>query len=239
MNIHIDTTSSNVHILNHLCPSFTPKLRITLLLVLFICTAACNSPESASQPTSSSATSTLKPASTTSLPTHSKTAKSSPIMIEHQVNTIDGTSVSLSDYRGKVLLIVNTASRCGYTSQYKDLVALQNMYGAKGFSVLAFPCNDFGGQEPGSAQEIKSFCDTSFNINFPLFEKLHARGDQKSPLYQTLTALPPPLGGEIRWNFTKFLVDAKGEVIARFAPGDSPTSDQVKQAIEAALKSDS
>ena len=156
-------------------------------------------------------------------------------MLKHQVKTIDGQSTSLSEYQGKVLLIVNTASRCGYTSQYKEMVELQKLYNSRGFTVLAFPCNDFGGQEPGSPQEIKSFCETNFNINFPLFEKVHAKGENQSPLYQTLTSLPAPLGGEIRWNFTKFLVNRKGEVIARFKPSDSPTSEPVKRAIEAAL----
>jgi len=217
-------TRSATLTIHHLCSSFIPKLRAILTLTVFITTLASIASESNARPTAKSSNTTSTTASSTSI-------------VKHQVKNIDGESISLSDYKGKVLLIVNTASRCGYTSQYKDLVALQTTYSAKGFSVLAFPCNDFGGQEPGSAQEIKTFCDTSFNINFPLFEKLHARGDKKSPLYQTLTALPPPLGGEIRWNFTKFLVDTQGQVIARFEPGDSPTSDQVKRAIETALKS--
>ena len=160
---------------------------------------------------------------------------SSRSISHHQVKTIEGDLTSLSAYKGKALLIVNTASRCGYTSQYKDLVKLQAQYQARGFSVLAFPCNDFGGQEPGSASEIKSFCDSNFQINFPLFEKLHARGPNKSPLYQTLTSLPAPLGGEISWNFTKFIVNRQGEVIARFASHVSPTSDKVKEALERAL----
>ena len=175
--------------------------------------------------------------SATQISSSKLSTKSSPIMLEHQVKTIDGESVSLSMYRNQVLLIVNTASRCGYTSQYKELVELQSTYGKRGFTVLAFPCNDFGGQEPGSAQEIKSFCDTNFNINFPLFDKVHARGEHKSPIYQTLTSLPAPIGGEIRWNFTKFLVNAKGEVIRRFEPSDSPTSAGIKKSVEAALSS--
>ena len=162
---------------------------------------------------------------------------SSRSISHHQVKTIEGDLTSLGAYKGKALLIVNTASRCGYTSQYKDLVKLQAQYQSRGFSVLAFPCNDFGGQEPGSASEIKSFCDSNFQINFPLFEKLHARGPNKSPLYQTLTSLPAPLGGEISWNFTKFIVNRQGEVIARFASHVSPTSDKVKEALERALSS--
>ena len=206
-----------------------------LTLCLSVLTAAgCTSSKSEAQTASAHAKSSA-PAVTSKSDLNS-TKVSTPV-INHQVNNIDGQAVSLSDYRGKVLLIVNTASRCGYTRQYKDLVKIQEIYGDQGFTVLAFPCNDFGGQEPGSAQEIKAFCDASFNINFPLFEKLHARGAEKSPLYQTLTTLPAPLGGEIRWNFTKFLVNTEGQVIKRFDPSDSPSSDQVKSAIEAALKS--
>lgn len=156
-------------------------------------------------------------------------------IMQHEVKNIEGDLVKLKRYQGEVLLVVNTASRCGYTSQYKDLVRAQTKYQERGFKVLAFPCNDFGGQEPGSAAEIKSFCDSNFEINFPLFDKLHARGPNKSPLYQSLTGLPAPLGGEIRWNFTKFLVNRAGEVIARFESHVSPSSPEISKAIERAL----
>ena len=159
----------------------------------------------------------------------------SSMLISHTVSSIEGKSVSLDQYRGQALLIVNTASLCGYTKQYADLVAIQKSYQEKGFTVLAFPCNDFGGQEPGDAKEIQSFCQTRFSVNFPLFEKVHAEGSEQSPLYKTLTSLPAPLGGPVRWNFTKFLVNPKGEVVARFEPGDRPTSAKVKKAIEAVL----
>lgn len=156
-------------------------------------------------------------------------------LMQLTVKDIDGKIQSLDAYQGKVLLIVNTASMCGYTRQYSDLVSIQKAYADKGFTVLAFPCNDFGGQEPGSAEEIKSFCHTRFSVNFPIFEKVHAKGEQQSPLYQKLTGLPAPIGGEIRWNFTKFLISRTGEVIARFEPGTSPSSDEVRKAIETAL----
>jgi glutathione peroxidase len=156
-------------------------------------------------------------------------------LLQLKVRDIDGKTQSLEAYRGKVLLVVNTASMCGYTRQYTDLVSIQKAYADQGFTVLAFPCNDFGGQEPGSSEEIKSFCHTRFSVNFPIFEKVHAKGSEQSPLYQLLTGLPAPLGGDIRWNFTKFLVSKQGKVIARFEPGTSPSSDEVRKAIEAAL----
>lgn len=157
-------------------------------------------------------------------------------LINHEVKRLDGTPVKLSDYRGKALLIVNTASFCGFTQQYADLKALQDQYAARGFTVLAFPCNDFGGQEPGSAEEIKRFCKARFDVNFPLFEKVHAVGPEKSPLYQTLTEQTTEgIKGEVRWNFTKFLVSPKGEVVARFEPADNPSGEKVRKAIEAQL----
>ena len=163
--------------------------------------------------------------------------QSERVVINHTVKDIDGQTVKLSDYRGKSLLIVNTASYCGYTRQYADLKALQDKFSSRGFTVLAFPCNDFGGQEPGSPQEIKRFCKARFEVNFPLFEKVRAKGD-KSPLYKTLTEeTRSGIKGEIRWNFTKFLVNPNGEVVARFESGVNPNSDQVHKAIESTLTS--
>ncbi|MBM4290794.1 MAG: glutathione peroxidase [Deltaproteobacteria bacterium] len=166
----------------------------------------------------------------------SAAAPAQPVLIDHEVKTIDGQTVRLSDYRGKALLIVNTASFCGFTSQYADLKTLQDTYGPKGFTVLAFPCNDFGGQEPGSPEEIKSFCNARFSVNFPLFEKIRAKGPEKSPLYKTLTEQTADgIRGEVRWNFTKFLVNPRGEVVARFGPSDNPNDEDVRAAVEAAL----
>jgi glutathione peroxidase len=163
--------------------------------------------------------------------------KEGKILIDHTVKLIDGKEISLNSYRGKTLLIVNTASRCGYTSQYEDLKKLQDTYEKQGFTVLAFPCNDFGGQEPGSAEEIVKFCQTRFSVNFPLFEKVHAKGPKKSPLYQTLTEQTPEgIKGEIRWNFTKFLVGPDGQVLKRFEPGVNPNDEAVHQAIKKTLK---
>ena len=146
------------------------------------------------------------------------------------VLTADGSQKSLGDYAGRVLLIVNVASRCGFTKQYAGLQALNEAYSAKGLAVLGFPCNDFGGQEPGSLDEIKSFCSSTYGADFELFEKVHAKGSTTEP-YTTLNQMEP--AGDVEWNFEKFLVSKNGEVIARFKSGVTP--DDLKSAIEAAM----
>ena len=148
------------------------------------------------------------------------------------VTTPDGTSKSLGDYAGKVLLIVNVASRCGFTKQYAGLQALQDKYGAKGLCVLGFPCNDFGGQEPGSLDEIKSFCSTTYGASFELFDKVHATGSTTEP-YTTLNQTEP--AGEVAWNFEKFLVGKDGTVLNRYKSGVAPEDADLNSAIEAAL----
>jgi glutathione peroxidase len=137
---------------------------------------------------------------------------------------IDGTERDLSEYRGQVLLIVNVASRCGFTPQYTGLQALHDKYRERGFAVLGFPCNQFGAQEPGSEEEISAFCSTTHQVTFPLFAKVEVNGEHAHPLYRHLkSAAPGLLGTEaIKWNFTKFLVDRQGNVVARFAPKDAP-----------------
>jgi glutathione peroxidase len=155
-------------------------------------------------------------------------------VLDHSVTRLSGEPASLADYRGKALLIVNTASACGLTPQYRGLEALYQKYADRGLVVLGFPCNDFGAQEPGDAAEIQEFCSTRYAVSFPLFEKVRAKGD-KSPLYRTLTGLPAPLGGEIRWNFTKFLVDREGRVVRRFEPTVDPGAPEVAAAIEEVL----
>lgn len=156
-------------------------------------------------------------------------------VLDHDVRTLAGEPASLADYRGKVLLLVNTASQCGLTPQYHALEGLYRRYKDRGLVVLGFPCNDFGAQEPGSPEEIQSFCETRFQVSFPLFEKVRARGD-KSPLFRTLTEeLPDGLRGEIRWNFTKFLVGRDGRVLARFEPQVEPLAPEVTTAVEQAL----
>ena len=150
------------------------------------------------------------------------------------VKTIDGKDVSLSQYKGKTLLIVNTASECGYTPQYKGLQALYEQYKGKGLEILAFPSNDFGGQEPGSNAEIKKFCELKYKTTFPLFAKIAVKGAGADPLYKYLTGLPEN-GGEVQWNFNKWLIAPDGKVIAHLLSRDDPESAAFKQKIEAVL----
>ena len=167
---------------------------------------------------------------TTTTTTTATTAKSGPTL-DLDVIDIDGKSVSLKDYRGKALLIVNVASECGYTPQYADLQTLHAEYAPKGLVVLGFPSNDFGGQEPGDGAAIKKFASEEYGVTFPLFAKVHAKGDDIAPLYKTLSAQK----GGVKWNFTKFLVDPQGHVVAKFDSGVSPTSAELKTAIDAVL----
>ena len=154
-----------------------------------------------------------------------------------KVRTIDGTEQSLADYTGKVLLVVNVASQCGLTPHYAGLQELYQSYGARGLVVLGFPCNQFGGQEPGSEGEIKTFCETRFGVTFPMFAKIDVNGANRHPLYEYLTAQPtqPDGAGDIGWNFAKFLIDRDGNVAARFAPQTAPVSDEVVTAVEKLL----
>ncbi len=140
------------------------------------------------------------------------------------VDDISGKPVKLDRYKGKVLLVVNTASKCGFTPQYKGLESLYRKYRDQGLEVLGFPCNQFGAQEPGSEQEIATFCETNFDVTFPMFAKIDVNGDTTAPLYRYLNHEKHGLIGTeaIKWNFTKFLVDRAGKVVARYAPNDTP-----------------
>lgn len=149
------------------------------------------------------------------------------------VKTIDGTDKTLSDYAGKVLLIVNVASQCGYTPQYKGLEALYQKYRDQGLEVLAFPCNDYGAQEPGSNSEIQQFCETRYGVTFPLFDKVHAKGSDQHPLYARLTQTAPT--GDVAWNFEKFLISKQGEVVGRYKSSVSPDAAELTAAIEREL----
>src|ERR1700746_265166 len=157
---------------------------------------------------------------------------------EFTLDAINGTPAPLANFKGKVLLVVNVASQCGYTYQYEALQALYAKYKDQGFVIAGFPANNFGGQEPGSNAEIGAFCKSKFGVTFPMYSKISVAGKDKAPLYQFLTdnAANPKTGGEIQWNFTKFLVDRDGKVIARFEPAVEPMSPQVESAITAALK---
>lgn len=153
---------------------------------------------------------------------------------DFKVRTMDGSEKSLADYKGKVLLIVNTATACGFTPQYAGLQELYKKYEAKGFEILDFPCNQFAGQAPGSSDEIHSFCTGRFGITFPQFEKIDVNGKNESPLYTWLKGQKGGMmGSKIKWNFTKFLVDREGEVVARFAPTKTP--DALEKEIAALL----
>ena len=151
-----------------------------------------------------------------------------------QIVTSDKKILQLGDYSGNVLLIVNVASYCGFTAQYKDLQKLHEKYSDKGLKILAFPCNDFGNQEPDSLEEIKTFCSTKFNVKFDIFDKVHAKGDTTEP-FTTLNKMEPE--GDVEWNFEKFLIGKDSEVIARFKSSVNPLDENLIAAIEVALES--
>jgi len=153
------------------------------------------------------------------------------------LNSIDGQPAPISAYKGKVLLLVNVASKCGFTPQYAGLESIYEKYRDQGLVVIGFPANNFLGQEPGTNEEIKTFCSRTYNVKFPMYSKISVKNDDKAPLYQFLTdkSTNPEFAGEIKWNFTKFLVDRNGKIIARFEPGVKPDSPEVVSAIEKAV----
>jgi len=151
---------------------------------------------------------------------------------DYTLNSIDGTPAPLSGYRGKVVLLVNVASKCGYTPQYKALEAVYEKYQDKGLVIVGFPANNFGSQEPGTNQEIKTFCERTYKVTFPMYSKISVKGADIAPLYDYLTKAT---GGDIKWNFTKILVGKNGEIITRFEPATKPDSPEVTSAIEKAL----
>jgi glutathione peroxidase len=164
------------------------------------------------------------------------TTQGAPMSVyDFKVKTIDGKETSLAQYKGKALLIVNTASQCGYTPQYAGLEALYLKYKDKGLVVLAFPSNDFGGQEPGTNAEIKTFCELKYKTTFPLFEKIDVKGDSAAPLYKYLTGLPGKQGGTITWNFNKFLVAPDGTVVEHFDSKTDPTGATLTGKVEQTL----
>jgi glutathione peroxidase len=153
------------------------------------------------------------------------------------INSLDGNPGSLADHKGETLLLVNVASKCGLTPQYEGLERLQKRYADRGFSVVGFPCNQFMGQEPGTAEEIQSFCSMTYGVTFPLYEKIDVNGDERHPIYAELTQVPDAEGkaGDITWNFEKFLVSPGGEVVARFRPQVEPEATEITSAIEELL----
>ncbi len=154
------------------------------------------------------------------------------------IHSLDGGNADLHEYEGKALLLVNVASACGLTPQYEGLQKLHEQFGAQGFEVLGFPCNQFMGQEPGTPDEIKTFCETSYNVTFPLFEKIEVNGDGRHALYEQLTEVPDSADGhtgDIRWNFEKFLVSPSGEIVGRFSPTMTPDDPAMVDAIKGQL----
>lgn len=151
------------------------------------------------------------------------------------IHTLDGKPTTLAEHKGKALLIVNVASKCGYTRQYKGLESVYKKYKSKGLVVLGFPCNQFGRQEPGSAEEIASFCEKNFGVTFPLYEKIDVNGDNRHPIYNLLAGKESPFPGDIRWNFNKFLVGTDGKILKRYASRVEPNSSELSKDIETAL----
>ena len=167
------------------------------------------------------------------------TAASSRSIYDFQMRDIDGKNVKLKRYKGSVLLVVNTASKCGYTPQYESLQATYDRYKDRNFYVLGFPANNFGGQEPGTEKEIKEFCTSKYKVTFPMFAKISVKGPDQDPLYAYLTSKEtnPEFGGDITWNFNKFLISRDGKILNRFSSKDTPESEKVTKTIEEALAS--
>ncbi len=164
-------------------------------------------------------------------------AKPVPPVLDFTMDSLDGKPVPLSKYQGKVVMMVNVASKCGNTKQYKPLQALHEKYAEKGLAILGFPANDFGSQEPGTSEDIAAFCEKNYGVKFDMFSKITVKGDAQHPLYKFLTAqeTAPQPAGEIKWNFEKFLIGKDGRIAARFAPKTQPNSEEVIKAIETEL----
>jgi glutathione peroxidase len=168
----------------------------------------------------------------------SATAFAASSVYDFTMPALNGTPTPLAGFKGKVVLVVNVASQCGYTPQYEGLQALYAKYKDQGFVIAGFPANNFGGQEPGTNQEIGAFCKSKYGVTFPMFSKISVKGGDQAPLYRFLTdkTANPKTGGEIQWNFTKFLVDREGRVIQRFEPAVEPQSTELVSAVESTLK---
>lgn len=162
-------------------------------------------------------------------------AMASKDVLGYEIEMIDGTKKSLEDFRGKVVMMVNVASECGLTPQYEGLEALYKAHKKDGLVIIGFPANEFGGQEPGTNEEIAQFCSTKFDVSFPMAAKIVVKGKEIHPLYKQLTAQPEPVGGEIEWNFDKFLVNREGEVVARFKPRTTPEDAELVKAVSGLL----
>jgi glutathione peroxidase len=157
------------------------------------------------------------------------------MVLEFTMKRLDGSEEPLERYKGDVVMVVNVASKCGLTPQYKGLQAIYEQYRDRGFTILGLPANDFMGQEPGTDEEIATFCDMNYGVTFPLFSKISVKGEAMHPLYAQLTTMPEPIGGDVRWNFQKYLLDREGKVVAKFGPQTTPEDPEVTSAIESLL----
>jgi len=164
-------------------------------------------------------------------------AATSATIYDYSAKTIEGEDITMSEFKGNVLLIVNTASKCGYTPQYTDLEALYKKYKDQGLVIVGFPANNFMGQEPGSDDEIKSFCEKNYGVSFPMMSKISVKGNDIHPLYDFLTdkSKNGVVDGNVKWNFQKYLIDRDGKVVAKFSPGDNPMGEEMQKAIESLL----
>lgn len=209
--------------------SWARMLRSLTALALPLVLAACGGAPAAAKPDPAK----TAPATTTTAPAPAPVARATGPILDHEVETLDGVKQKLSDYRGKAVLLVNVASECGFTPQYAQLQELYGKYKDRGLVVLGFPSNDFGGQEPGDAAQIKEFVTSKFAVDFPMMAKVHARGPEIAPLYKTLTEeTPEGIKGEVKWNFTKFLVDPTGKVVARFESNVDPMGPELVGTVE-------
>jgi len=168
-------------------------------------------------------------------PAEKPVEKVDPYVLAFKMKDIDGNEKNLEDFKGSVVLMVNVASKCGYTSQYKGLEKLYQDKKDKGLVIIGFPANNFGNQEPGTEADIKKFCTSEYNVTFPMFAKISVKGDDQHPLYKKLAAQPAPVGGDPKWNFTKFLVDRNGNVVARFDTRTAPTDTELNRQIDELL----
>lgn len=204
-------------------------MRTTTIPFILVCACASKDGERGATPSATPTTTASAPAPTAAAAP--ATPAASPLA--YTVNALDGKPTDLATYKGKVVLIVNTASECGFTPQYADLEKLYETYKDRGLVVLGFPSNDFGQQEPGSSEEIASFCKKNYGVTFPMMEKVETKGANASPVYKTLTdATPENIRGPVKWNFTKFLIDRSGTVVARFEPKVTPMAAELTSAIE-------
>lgn len=199
-------------------------MKISLLFLIFLGLCSCKAQTNTS-------INDKQNSSQNSTNTSSQNKMDNKNIFDITVKDMDGKDVMLSDYKGKVLLIVNVASQCGYTPQYEALEKLYEEKKAKGFEILAFPCNDFGGQEPGTNEEIRQFCESKYNVTFKLFDKVKVLGDEKNPLYDRLINNASETG-DVSWNFEKFLIDKNGNIAGRYKSKIKPDSDELVKAID-------